>query len=183
MDLSTEWISYGTESGPLPGYRAKPGAATDPMPAVIVIQEAWGVDEHIMDVTRRVATAGYLALAPDLYAVGGERPEPLTPERMAALKAFVNTMPRGAWTDSRAREEALGLLPRPQRDQVAESMAPIFDLDPKEVTSYPHALIGSADQLTEDLHARRERWSASYVVVQAGSMDAFAPVVAALAGT
>ena len=70
-----------------------------------------------------------------------------------------------------------------ERDQVAESMAPIFDLDPKEVTSYPHALIGSADQLTEDLHARRERWSASYVVVQAGSMDAFAPVVAALAGT
>lgn len=69
------------------------------------------------------------------------------------------------------------------RDQVAESMAPIFDLDPEEVTSYPHALIGSTAQLAEELQVRRERWAASYVVVQAGSMEAFAPVVATLADT
>jgi carboxymethylenebutenolidase len=126
MDLAMGWTSYGTESGPVPAYRAKPAVAVDPLPAVIVIQEVWGVDEHIMDVTQRVATAGYLALAPDLYAVGGERSEPLRAERLAAVKAFVNTMPPGAWGDMRAREEALAALPQPQRDEVAESMVAAF---------------------------------------------------------
>ncbi len=49
----------------LSGYLARPaeGAA----PAVIVIQEWWGLDEHIRAVTRRFAEAGFAALAPDLY--------------------------------------------------------------------------------------------------------------------
>ena len=76
-----------------------------------------------MDITARVATAGYLALAPDLYAAGGERPQPLRAERMEAVKRFVNSMPPGAWTDSRARQEALDRLPEPERDAVTESMA------------------------------------------------------------
>lgn len=126
MDLAQGWISYGTESGLVPAYRARPAVAHDPLPAVIVIQEVWGVDEHIIDVTQRVATAGYLALAPDLYAVGGERPVPFRAERLAGVKAFVNTMPPGAWTDMRAREEALAALPQPQRDEIAETMGTAF---------------------------------------------------------
>ncbi|HEX9316738.1 MAG TPA: dienelactone hydrolase family protein, partial [Actinomycetota bacterium] len=123
MDLAMGWTTYDSEGGPVPAYRARPAAVGDPLPAVIVIQEAWGVDEHIMDIVRRVATAGYLALAPDLYAAGGERPQPLRAERMEAVKRFVNSMPPGAWTDSRARQEALDRLPEPERDAVTESMA------------------------------------------------------------
>ena len=89
MDLAAGWTSYEWEAGPVPAYRAKPAVARDPLPAVLVIQEAWGVDEHIMDVARRVATAGYLTLAPDLYAPGGERPPPLRAERMEAVKRFL----------------------------------------------------------------------------------------------
>jgi carboxymethylenebutenolidase len=48
------------------GYLARPDIA-DPAPAVVVIQEWWGLDEHIKDVTRRFATEGFVALAPDLY--------------------------------------------------------------------------------------------------------------------
>jgi carboxymethylenebutenolidase len=123
MDLAMGWTTYDSEAGPVPAYRAKPAVVSDPLPGVIVIQEAWGVDGHIIDVTTRLATAGYLALAPDLYAPGGERPQPLRAERMEALKQFVNTMPPGAWTDQRARQEALDRLPEPERDEVAESMA------------------------------------------------------------
>jgi probable F420-dependent oxidoreductase len=46
----------------------------------------------------------------------------------------------------------------------------------------PVALIGSIDQIVEDLVARRERYGFSYVVVWDNSLDAFAPVVARLAG-
>jgi carboxymethylenebutenolidase len=48
------------------GYLARPddGAAH---PGVIVIQEWWGLDDHIKDVARRLAGQGFVALAPDLY--------------------------------------------------------------------------------------------------------------------
>lgn len=123
MELAEGWTRYEADEGTVPAYRALPAVAGTPLPAVIVIQEAWGVDAHILDVTRRVATAGYLALAPDLYAVGGERPPVFLAERMERVKQFVNSMPPGAWTDARAREEALGALPEPDRSEVAESMA------------------------------------------------------------
>jgi carboxymethylenebutenolidase len=47
-------------------YLAKPTGA-GPSPAVIVIQEWWGLNDHIKDVAERYAREGYVALAPDLY--------------------------------------------------------------------------------------------------------------------
>jgi probable F420-dependent oxidoreductase len=59
-----------------------------------------------------------------------------------------------------------------------------FGLTPEELGEFPHALIGTTDQVVEDLVARRERWDVSYVVAQgADTMEALAPVVARLAGT
>ncbi len=48
------------------GYLAKPQGA-GPFPAVIVIQEWWGLNPHIKEVSERYAREGYVALAPDLY--------------------------------------------------------------------------------------------------------------------
>jgi probable F420-dependent oxidoreductase len=47
----------------------------------------------------------------------------------------------------------------------------------------PFALVGSPEKLIADLHARRERWGFSYVIVGQNDIEPFAPVVAALAGT
>ena len=69
MALKTEWVRYGSRSG----YFAMPERAATPLPAVVVIQEIWGVEEHIEDVTRRIAAAGYAALAPDIFSENGER--------------------------------------------------------------------------------------------------------------
>ena len=57
--------------GGVPAYLARP-AGDAPAPAVLVIQEAFGLNDHIKDVTRRIAGEGYVALAPDLYWRGGE---------------------------------------------------------------------------------------------------------------
>lgn len=59
------------EIGGMPAYAARP-SASGPRPAVIVVQEAFGLNEHVKDVTRRVAAEGYLALAPDLFYRGGK---------------------------------------------------------------------------------------------------------------
>ena len=55
-----------TTSGELPVYHAAP-EGSGPFPIVLVIQEIFGVHEHIRDVVRRFAKAGYLAVAPELY--------------------------------------------------------------------------------------------------------------------
>jgi carboxymethylenebutenolidase len=65
--LATETVDYpDTDGETLMGYLARPGN-DEPAPAVVVIQEWWGLNEHIRDVTRRFASEGFVALAPDLY--------------------------------------------------------------------------------------------------------------------
>jgi carboxymethylenebutenolidase len=53
--------------GSLPAYVAHP-AGNGPFPTILVIEEIFGVHEYIKDVCRRLAKAGYLAVAPELYA-------------------------------------------------------------------------------------------------------------------
>ncbi|MGD9702146.1 MAG: TIGR03621 family F420-dependent LLM class oxidoreductase [Acidimicrobiia bacterium] len=69
-----------------------------------------------------------------------------------------------------------------QRTTVMDGVAAAIGVERSMVEASPFALIGSAEQLIEDLLARRERWGFSYVIVGADDVDAFAPVVAALAG-
>lgn len=63
---STEYRDV--DGGTLTGYWARPAdAESNPRPGIVVIQEWWGLNEHIKDVTRRIAREGFVALAPDLY--------------------------------------------------------------------------------------------------------------------
>lgn len=69
------------------------------------------------------------------------------------------------------------------RDGTRSQMAPLFGLEPEGLGDYPHAWIGSVEQIRDDILARRDRWDVSYLVVQGDAMETMAPVVAALAGT
>ena len=62
-------VPVGDES--MPAYRAAP-AAGGPFPVVLVVQEIFGVHEHIRDVCRRLAKLGWLAVAPELYHRHGD---------------------------------------------------------------------------------------------------------------
>lgn len=123
MEIATDWVSY---EGGVAAYLAHPSAATAPVPALIVIQEIWGVDDHIKDLTERFATAGYVAIAPDLYSAGGGRPPALSFERVAQAKEFMNAMPPAAWGDEQKRNEALSKLPGDERAQVGETLGALF---------------------------------------------------------
>jgi len=56
----------------MPAYHARPAEAAGELPVVIVIQEIFGVHEHIRDLCRRLAQEGYLAVAPELYFRQGD---------------------------------------------------------------------------------------------------------------
>jgi carboxymethylenebutenolidase len=50
----------------IPAYRAKPASGTS-LPTILVVQEIFGIHEHIKDLCRRFAKSGYLGAAPYLY--------------------------------------------------------------------------------------------------------------------
>ncbi len=79
MAVQAEMVNIGS-APQLPAYLAQP-EGTGPFPAVIVIFEAFGLNENIKDITRRFAQAGFVGLAPDLYG------------DMQKVFALANTLP------------------------------------------------------------------------------------------
>jgi carboxymethylenebutenolidase len=65
-DVRTESVEYPTNGETGEGFLAAP-EGEGPFPGIIVVQEWWGLDDHIKDVVQRFAKEGFVALAPDLY--------------------------------------------------------------------------------------------------------------------
>ena len=68
--LAAGMVDFEVNGFKVPAYRAAPAGRTG-LPVVLVVQEIFGVHEYIQDTARRFAKAGYLAIAPDLYARQG----------------------------------------------------------------------------------------------------------------
>ena len=64
-------IKIPTSDGEIPGYHAMPDKKGK-FPTILVVQEIFGVHEHIKDICRRLAKVGYLAIAPDLFVRQGD---------------------------------------------------------------------------------------------------------------
>ena len=64
-------VKIPAPGGQMPAYRAQPADGSR-FPVILVVQEIFGVHEHIKDICRRLAKRGYLAIAPELYARQGD---------------------------------------------------------------------------------------------------------------
>ena len=69
--LTAGEVKIPVPGGQIPGYRAMPSRGGN-LPVVLVVQEIFGVHEHIKDICRRLAKAGYCAVAPELFARQGD---------------------------------------------------------------------------------------------------------------
>lgn len=65
-------VKIPVKDGEIPAYRAMPQGDNTSFPVVLVVQEIFGVHEHIKDICRRFAKLGFLAIAPELYARQGD---------------------------------------------------------------------------------------------------------------
>lgn len=66
--IQHEWVQLRANDGTsLDAYAARPAAAGEITAGILVLQEIWGVNKHIREVTDRFARLGYLALAPDVF--------------------------------------------------------------------------------------------------------------------
>jgi len=90
VPVTTEEVTYATVDGqPIVGYLARPADTTEPLPALIVIHEWWGLNDNIKMMTERLAGEGYTALAVDLHR--GEVAE--VPEQAQQLTQAVSQNP------------------------------------------------------------------------------------------
>lgn len=72
MDVTTSTLQLNTPDGKMDVFEAKPKDG-GPHPGIVVLMEAFGLNDHIKDVTQRIAQEGYVAIAPDLYHREQER--------------------------------------------------------------------------------------------------------------
>ena len=66
---------------------------------------------------------------------------------------------------------------------IAEAMAPIFGIDPADALHVPLALLGTLDEMAEELQWRRQEYGISYWSIEGDSWEALGPVVSKLSGT
>jgi carboxymethylenebutenolidase len=70
--MGESWVTLPTRDGPMQAFLAAPDTPRR-APALVVLQEAYGVNDHIQRVCGRLATEGYVALAPDMFHRAGDR--------------------------------------------------------------------------------------------------------------
>jgi carboxymethylenebutenolidase len=102
--LRDQMVSFPAGGRTLEGYLVLPDGDA-PRPAVVVIHEIWGLDDHIRDVARRFASQGYVTLAPDLYT--GEWRKAMQPDNIMAGMMFLREAPPEIQRDPSRLEEAL----------------------------------------------------------------------------
>jgi carboxymethylenebutenolidase len=90
--LDAKEIKVKTKDVEIPAYAAMP-ATGGPFPVVLVVQEVFGVHEHIKDVCRRLAKAGHLAVAPELYARQGDPSKYSMQQIQQLFQEVINKVP------------------------------------------------------------------------------------------
>jgi len=167
MSIKGKWIEYGEHTG----YFAAPEKASLPLPAIIVIQEAWGVDGHIEDISKRFAAAGYAVLAPDLFAVNGKRPASLTPERIAKAVTFIKQLPPTVWGNPELREKELAKLPGPDGVEIGETFGQLFG-GPGKLAGYVPQLRDAVRHLRTTQHETKDQKVACVGFCMGGGLSA-----------
>ncbi len=128
--------------------------------------------------------ADIVGLAPRARPDGTLDPADISPEATDTKLAAVRDAAGPRFTEIELNVLTLvvevdGHLPRERR---VDELAARWDLEPAAVRASPHVVIGSPEQVVDDLLAHRERFGISYVTVPEPALAAFAPVVARLAG-
>jgi carboxymethylenebutenolidase len=168
LAIKGQWIEYGGERG----YFAVPEKASEPLPAIIVIQEIFGVNEHIEDVTRRIAAAGYAALAPDLFVTGGARPAALASERIGTAMKFMRQLPPSAWANPGVRDASIAGLPEPEKTEIAETVGMLFGGGPDRLAGYVPRLRAAVHHLRTGQQETREQKVACVGFCMGGGLSA-----------
>lgn len=110
MSVETRSDSLKTVAGEMPIHVARPSGGDDRLPAVIVVQEAFGLNDHIKKIAERLAGAGYHVVAPNFYYREGG-----TVVGYDELPAAIGLLQR--WTDDQIVADVKAVVAKLQNDQ------------------------------------------------------------------
>lgn len=128
--------------------------------------------------------ADIVGIAPSLttQSLFGQ-PPPHTPEQAVDEQvAWLREAAGDRFDDLELNVVALPATVVDDREAALKQLAENTNRDPAAVAGSPHVILGSVDEICDQLEARRERWGISYYVVPPNALENFAPVVERLAG-
>jgi probable F420-dependent oxidoreductase len=171
-------FSFSGEHYEITGYDAKPKPAQSPPPFLI-----GGGAKRVLSIAAREAQI--VGINPSIHSgqVDAAAAQNGAASETDQKLAWVREAAGDGYADLEINMLQFAAIITDDRQGTAEMMAPLFGLPPEELETYPHACVGTVEQIVEDLRMRRDRWDVSYIVFQGDSMEAMAPVVAALRDT
>ena len=178
--LKGEQVTFAGRHYRVTSHTISPLPVQKPHPPVLI----GGNGRNLLTLAAREADiVGFSGIT---FRQGGAAPPDLSGWRVAAIDERLRLV-REMAGDRFAQLELNALVQRvvvtDNRHGAAEELTRRWaQLSAAEILASPYVLIGTIDQIVEDLQVRRERWGISYYVVQEPFLDTFAPVVARLAG-
>jgi probable F420-dependent oxidoreductase len=179
--LKGEQVTFVGRHYRVTGHTIAPLALQKPHPPILI----GGNGTQLLSLAAR--EADIVGLSGLTFRGGGAVPPDLSGWKVSSVDQRVRLVREVAGEERYARLELNALVQRvivtDDRRRAAEELTNRWtQLDADEILQSPYVLIGTVEQMIEDLQARRERWDISYYVIHEPYVDDFAPVVARLAG-
>lgn len=161
------------------GAEGTPRPVSSPYPKIVI----GGGGKRVLSIAAR--EADIVGVNPSLAsgAIGAEVAQSSKAERFGERIDWIKSAAGDRFGDLELQLNTFVVNVTDDRRGVAEMLAGGFGLTVEEALEVPLALVGSVDDICEQLRERREIYGFSYIVVHQGEIEAFAEIVARLAGT
>jgi probable F420-dependent oxidoreductase len=176
--MSGEPLSISGEHVNLSGYSGVPRPVQQPHPPIMI----GGGSKRVLSLAGREANVVSFNFNNRSGVLGPDGVQTGTAENTARKVEWVKAAAGDRFADLELEIGAYFTMVTDQSAATVEGMAGAFGLSPDEMRAHPHALIGSVDEICEELERRRGAYGISYVTVGDTVIDAFAPVVSRLSG-
>jgi probable F420-dependent oxidoreductase len=176
---SEEPFSFSGTHYKVSGHTATPRPVQKPRPPVII----GGGGRRVLTIAARHAEI--VSINVDLRAgtAGPESASNATPDATREKIGWVREAAGDRFDEIELNTLIGFVMVTDDRQSIIDAMAPALGIDPADAVHIPLALIGTLDQMAEELEWRREEYGISYFSVESDAWEAMAPVVARLAGT
>ena len=176
--LGAEPFSFEGEHYTVTDYDGRPKPVQAPRPPILI----GGGGRRVLGIAAREADIVGINGTMTAGVVGPEAIATMSAEAVDEKVAITREAAGPRFDSIEMNIRAFMVNVTDHRDDVLGRIAAAIGVEPPMLSESPFALVGTTEQIVEDLLARRERWGFSYVIVGADDVVPFAPVVAALAG-
>lgn len=177
--MGAEPFSFEGEHYRVTGMNGTPKPVQAPCPPILI----GGGGKRVLSIAARKADIIGVNASMHAGVVGPEAIATMTAESVDEKVAIVKAAAGPRLEQIEMNVRVFMVQVTEERAATVSFLASAIGVEEQMIETTPFALVGPPSKLIDDLLERRERWGFSYIIVGGGDVEAFAPVVAALAGT